>query len=161
MELAGELVAGRFFAGVNSLQFAPPRILKDLEEAESLKEIFWMNAADPASPAGLGAGGLDPRLPPRSAAARVCFRGSELAAVSSGGFKHLWIHVDGEDPELPAILAFLATPRLRKVRPEKKVCVETVNGKPAASSGGCAEALKALGFIADRGRMILWQGKGG
>ncbi|MDR2160369.1 MAG: DEAD/DEAH box helicase [Treponema sp.] len=160
MELAGELVTGRFFAGVNSLQFAPPRIISDLEEAEALGGIFWLNAADPASPAGLGAGGLDPRLPPRSAACHLCFRGSELAAVSSGGFRHVRIHVDPEDPELPDILSFLKVPRLRKVQPERKVCIETVNGEPAVSggraSGGYIEALKTLGFTADRGRLILW-----
>jgi ATP-dependent Lhr-like helicase len=156
MELAGELSAGRFFAGVNSLQFAPPRILKDLEEADDLQGIFWMNAADPASPAGIGIGGLDPRFPPRSAAGRLCFRGSKLAALSSGGSRHVRIYAGPGDPELPAILAFLAIPRRRKVRPEKKVCVETVNGKPAVSSGGYAEALKTLGFIADRGRLTLW-----
>jgi ATP-dependent Lhr-like helicase len=155
MELAGELVAGRFFAGINSLQFAPPRIPGDLEEAEVLKDIFWMNAADPASPAGLGIGGLDSRLPPRSASCRLCFRGSELVAVSSGGFRHLWIHAGSEDPDLPAILSFLTMPRLRKVRPEKKVCIETVNGK-SVNSGGYIEAFKALGFIVDRGKLILW-----
>ena len=160
MELAGELVAGRFFAGVNSLQFAPPRILRDLEEAEALREIFWMNAADPASPAGFDVEGSDPRLPPRSAAGHLCFRGSELTAVSSGSFRHLRIFAGPEDPELPVILAFLTMPRRRKVRPERKVSIETINGKPAApdrpAAGGYAEALKALGFIADRGKMILW-----
>jgi ATP-dependent Lhr-like helicase len=156
MELAGELAAGRFFAGINSLQFAPPRILRDLEEAEALKEIFWMNAADPASPAGLGVEGPDPRFPSRSFANHLCFRGSELTAVSSGSFRQLRIFAGPEDPELPAILAFLAMPRRRKVRPEKKVCIETVNGKPAAA-GVYTEALKALGFVADRGRLTLWQ----
>jgi ATP-dependent Lhr-like helicase len=155
MELAGELAAGRFFAGVNSLQFAPPRILKDLEEAEALGGIFWINAADPASIAGLGVEGLDPRLPPRSAAGRLCFRGPELIAFSSGRFKDLRIYLRGGDPDLPALLSFLKMPRLRKVQPEPKIRVETINGKPAAG-GEYAGALKELGFIADRGKLILW-----
>jgi ATP-dependent Lhr-like helicase len=155
LELAGELCTGRFFAGINSLQFASPGIGAELEAAESAGGIYWMNAADPASPAGLTAEGLDPRLPPRQAAARLCFRGPSLSAVSRRGGKDLEIFAPPEDPELPELLDFVALPRRLAVRPETRVIVETVNGSPAAGSPWAA-ALKALGFIADRGKLVLW-----
>jgi len=54
-----------------------------------------------------------------------------------------------------AIVAFLKVPRTRRIDPERKVLVETVNGTRAAD-GSYAAVLKDLGFEADRGRMVLW-----
>jgi ATP-dependent Lhr-like helicase len=155
MELAGELIAGRFFAGIDSLQFAPPGISGELEAAEAEGGIYWMNAADPGSPAGLGLEGLDPRIPPRLASSRLCFRGAEFLAAANRGARDLRLFFSPEDPGLTEILAFLKVPRTRQVYPEKKVLVETINGAPAAASP-YAEALRSLGFVPDRGRLILW-----
>jgi ATP-dependent Lhr-like helicase len=155
MELAGELAAGRFFSGINSLQFAPPSIGRDIEAAEAVSGIYWINAADPASPAGIDAEGLDPRLPSRSSSGRLCFRGRELIAVSLKSGKEARIFTGPGDPGLPAIAAFFSFPKTRKVLPEKKIAIETVNGKPAAASG-YAEVFKAAGFIPDRGKLFLW-----
>jgi ATP-dependent Lhr-like helicase len=155
MELAGELSAGRFFSGINSLQFAPPYIERDLEAAEALSNVYWINAADPASPAGLDAEGLDPRLPSRSSSNRLCFKGSELIAVSLKSGKEACIFIGPDDPDLPKIAAFFSAPKTRKVLPEKKIVIETINGKSAASSE-YAEAFKAGGFIQDRGKFFLW-----
>jgi ATP-dependent Lhr-like helicase len=155
MELAGELTAGRFFSGVNSLQFASPRIIAELEEAENCRGIYWMNATDPASPAGLNIGGLDPRLPARTAASRLCFRGQDLIACSGRNGKTLDIFIPPEDPGIGEVLGFICVPRTRAVFPEKKVIIEQINGGPAAQSGYAA-ALKAAGFISDRGKLYLW-----
>jgi ATP-dependent Lhr-like helicase len=155
MELAGELTAGRFFAGINSLQFASPRIVKELEEAESFKGVYWMNAADPASPAGLSIDGLDPRLPARSAAGRLYYRGTELIAVSTKSGKALHIFISPEDPAIKTLIDLLKIPRLRKVHPEKKLAIETIN-KKAAASGEYTPAFTAAGFTPDRGKLFLW-----
>jgi ATP-dependent Lhr-like helicase len=155
LELTGELTAGRFFAGINSLQFASPRIIEELEALDKENHIYWMNAADPASPAGLGVSGLDPRLPARLATARLCFRGAELLAVSSRSGKVLDIFLSPEDPELGAALSFLSIPRTRAVHPQKKLVIESINGKTAALSEYAA-TLKQQGFLADRGKLILW-----
>jgi ATP-dependent Lhr-like helicase len=155
MELAGELMAGRFFAGINSLQFASPKILEELEAAGDEKRIYWMNAADPASPAGLDIRDLDPRLPFRIPAARLCFRGPELIALTNRGGRDLKAFISPDDPGLPEALAFLKVPKTRAVLGERKISLETVNGKSAPRSE-YAEALKALGFIPDRNKMILW-----
>ncbi|MDR1420284.1 MAG: hypothetical protein LBI86_07915 [Treponema sp.] len=62
MELARELAAGRFFGGINSLQFAPLSVERELEQAERSSQTYWMNAADPASIAGLYGGPGKTRL---------------------------------------------------------------------------------------------------
>lgn len=155
MELAGELVAGRFFSGINSLQFASPRIAEELEEAEGEQGIFWMNGADPASPAGLAAAGLDPHLPARLPSSRLCFRGAELIALSTRSCKDLEIALSPEDPDLPEVLNFITFPKKRTVHPEKKIVIERINGKSAAS-GAYADILKETGFVNDRGKLVLW-----
>jgi ATP-dependent Lhr-like helicase len=158
MELAGELREGRFFGGINSLQFAAPAIEKELEAAERFAgegRIYWMNAADCASPAGLGVEGLDPRLPARTGGARICFRGTEAAAVSERSGRELRIFLSPGDADLPAVLAFLKTPRTRAVHAVRKITLETINGVSAAT-GAYAGILRELGFIADRGKLLLW-----
>ena len=168
MELAGELVAGRFFGGVNSLQFASPRIAEELEEAETERGVYWMNAADPASPAGLDVvqgsivNGLAPNVLKvngfgirRIPSTRLCFRGAELLAISNRGGKENEIFISPDDPDIGDVLAFLKFPRTRRVQPENKIIIERINGKTAAS---CVyySILASLGFVKDRGKMILW-----
>jgi len=165
MELAGELVTGRFFEGIQSLQFAVPSIAEELEVAEAAiagtsagaagSPVYWMNAADPASPAGWNIAGLNLRLPSRNAASRLCFRGKDLAAVSGKSGKELELFVSEDDPDLRKILAFVALPRTRACHPVQKITLETINGKPAAETF-CAPLLAEMGFISDRGKLFLW-----
>ncbi|MDR3138365.1 MAG: DEAD/DEAH box helicase [Treponema sp.] len=155
MELAGELTAGRFFEGINSLQFAAPEISGELEAADAEEGIYWMNAADPGSPAGLAVPGLDPRLPPRLPSSRLCFRGRELLAAANRGAKELQIFLPSDDPALEKALAFLKIPRTRSFHPQGKVLIETVNGVAAAACP-YGEVLRAAGFVPDRGKLILW-----
>jgi ATP-dependent Lhr-like helicase len=156
LELAGELTAGRFFAGINSLQFAAPEIERELEAAGDEGRVFWMNAADPASPAGLALDALDPMVPPRSAAARLCFRGEKLLAVSRRNGRDLWLSLaPGEDPPAAELIRFTTQPRRRAVSPARKILIETINGK-AAGDSPWRELFVAGGFIPDRGKLILW-----
>jgi ATP-dependent Lhr-like helicase len=145
-------VAGRFFSGVDSLQFARPGIERELDAAEAETGLYWMNAADPASPAGLGVSGLDKRLPPRMATSRLCFRGAELIAVSARSGRDLKVFIPPEDGDIAAALGFLAAGRSGG---GKKVLIETINGVSAAQSD-YAGALKALGFLPDRSCLALW-----
>jgi ATP-dependent Lhr-like helicase len=155
MELAGEITAGRFIGGINSLQFAVPGIAEELEAAEAEENVYWMNAADPASPAGLAVEGLDPRLPPRLASSRLCFRGTELIAVANRGARDLRIFPDPGETCLIAALAFLKVPRTRAFLPDARVLIETVNGVSAAGSP-YAEILNTMGFVRDREKLVLW-----
>ncbi|MCL1818320.1 MAG: hypothetical protein FWG35_05260, partial [Spirochaetaceae bacterium] len=154
LELSGELVAGRFFEGIPSLQFASPSIAEELEACAAENSVFWLNACDPASPAGLRAEGLDARLPPRAAANRICLRGEELLAVSRRGGKDLRLCLPPEDAALGEILAGFAACGA-SVRPARKTVVETINGQSAATSP-YAPALTALGFRAEWKKLILW-----
>ncbi|MDR1446693.1 MAG: DEAD/DEAH box helicase [Treponema sp.] len=161
MELAGEIIAGRFVSGIESLQFALPSIIRDLDEAQdaSFMDIYWMNAADPASPAGLKINFDDPdyreNLPSRLPGSRLCFRGNKIAAVSKRNGKELEIFTGPDDPDIIKILAFIKIPHSRSIRPEKKILIETINGQSAALSPYKA-ALKSMNFLQDRGKLILW-----
>ncbi len=155
MELSGELVAGRFFAGINSLQFALPSIARDLENAEAVDSIYWMNAVDPASPAGLDIEGLDTRLPDRLLSSRIYFRGAQLIAVSNRNNKELHIFIAPDNPGIPALIDLIKTPRARKVFPENKIVVDTINNKTAGQSE-YARGFQDCGFISDRGRLCFW-----
>jgi ATP-dependent Lhr-like helicase len=155
MELAGELVTGRFFGGVASLQFASPRIVSELEEAEAERGIYWMNAADPSSPAGLAVEGVLNSAIRRTASSRLCYRGAELLAVSNRSCQELEIFISPDDSDIVQALEFVKISRTRKVHKENKITVEKINGTSAASSA-YSEALAVHGFVKDRGRMVLW-----
>jgi ATP-dependent Lhr-like helicase len=155
MELSGELVAGRFFAGINSLQFALPSIARDLENAEAVNTIYWMNAADPASPAGLDIEGLDPRISGRLATSRLYFRGAQLIAVSNRNNKELHVFIAPDDPGVPALIDLIKIPRTRKFIPENKIVVDTINNITAGQSE-YARVFQDCGFVSDRGRLCLW-----
>ena len=155
MELAGELVTGRFFAGINSLQFASPSIAAELEQAENCDCLYWMNAADPASPAGLNIEKLGYTLCARSSSGRLYYKGAELIAVSAKNGKELQILIKTDDPCLEKLIALFKLPRTRKVMPENKIQIEKINEKNAAQSD-YAGLFKEQGFVNDRGRLIFW-----
>jgi ATP-dependent Lhr-like helicase len=155
MELAGELTAGRFFASVNSLQFASPSIASELEQAESFGGVYWMNAQDPASPAGLEIEGLGYTLCARSANNRLYFRGANLIAISAKNGKELQIFIKAYDPDIAQLIDFLKIPRTRTVLPLNKILVEKINGQTAAFSDYAA-CFKTHGFESDRGRLVFW-----
>ncbi|MCL2834512.1 MAG: DEAD/DEAH box helicase [Treponema sp.] len=160
MELAGELIAGRFFSGINSLQFAPPGIARDLDEAEAEQGIWWINAADPASPCGANElaslfENSAVKLPSRLPSSRVCFKGADIIAVSARNGKTLEIDpaLEGKPPY--GLIEFICSPRRRFFMPENKIVIEKINGVSAASSV-FADKLKDQGFVSDRGMLVLW-----
>jgi hypothetical protein len=76
-------------------------------------------------------------------------------AISNRGAKDLELFITPDDPDIDKVLAFLKAPRTRRIQPEMKITVEKINGRTAAS-GAYSSVLSALGFVKDRGRMILW-----
>jgi hypothetical protein len=155
MELAGELVAGRFFSGINSLQFASPSIAAELEQAENFKGVYWMNAQDPASPAGLDIEGTGYSLCARTMNSRLYYHGSRLIAISARNGRELQIFAGADDPVMPELCALFKIPRTRNVQPENKIAVDKINGQAAAQSE-YAPYFKSEKFISDRGKLMLW-----
>ncbi|MDR0502984.1 MAG: DEAD/DEAH box helicase [Treponema sp.] len=155
MELAGELVTGRFFAGIKSLQFASPSIAAELLQADNFGGIYWMNAADPASLAGVEIEGLGYSLCARIAGSRLYYRGARLIAVSAKNGRDLQINMENSDPDMAELISLLKLPRTRSALPENKISVEKINGQDAAYSGYAA-CFKEAGFVSDRGKLVFW-----
>ena len=114
-----------------------------------------MNAADPASPAGLGIEGLDPRIPGRLTGSRIYFRGENLIAVTNRNGKDLHIYIGPDDPGIAILIDLIKIPRTRRVLPDGKILVEKINGAEAARSE-YAPAFQSAGFVSDRGRLFFW-----
>ncbi|HNU01119.1 MAG TPA: DEAD/DEAH box helicase [Acidobacteriota bacterium] len=154
MELSGEVVAGRFFDGVPGIQFAAPAAARALAEPLPADAVYWLSAADPASPCGLGLPGLPPALPARLPSSHVVCRGADVVLVSRRMGEALAIAVPPDDPVLPRALAMFPAWTQRAVRPPARVRVAEINGEPAAASP-YAEALRAAGFRRDGRELLL------
>jgi ATP-dependent Lhr-like helicase len=134
MELSGEVVAGRFFDGIHGLQFASPQALRRLSEGLEEDAIYWMSAADPASPSGLGLDDLRGEVPPRLASSHLVYHGSRLVVVSRRNGGELEIRVAPDHPHMKAYLQFLKVLLTRGFDPLKAIDVETINSEPAPRS---------------------------
>lgn len=155
MELAGELCSGRYFAGINSLQFASPSVAQELEAAEAVSTLYWMNAADPANISGSGIEGLDSGMPQRNKANRIYMKGADCIAATYKNGKDVHIFQTLSKEELQQLVALMSIPKKRDTDPERKLVIQQINGSEAASSP-YAEVFREEGFEADRGRLILW-----
>jgi ATP-dependent Lhr-like helicase len=132
IELSGEAVAGQFFTGIPGLQFASPAAVRRLVAGVAEDRVWWVNAADPASPSGLGLDGME-GLPRRVPTSHMVFHGHRLVVVSERRGRTLEIRVGADHPHLADYLGFLKVRLTRAVWPVKAVVVETINGEPAAS----------------------------
>ena len=140
MELSGEVVAGQFFEGLPGLQFISHAALRQLQQGHDPDHVFWVCAADPASPCGLG---LDPGLPHRIPSNHLVFHGTDLVIVSKRRGRELTVGVEADHPRLRDYFGFVEAQLTRAVRPAKSVAVETINGESAVSSP-YREALKSI-----------------
>ncbi|HUK11871.1 MAG TPA: hypothetical protein VLW17_01100, partial [Thermoanaerobaculaceae bacterium] len=134
MELSGEVVAGRFFDGVAGLQFASHAAVRTMRDGLAEDRVWWLNAADPASPCGLALGGGPAELPRRLPTSHLVFHGTRVVVVSERRGKALTVHAGPEHPRLPEYLGFLKVMLTRQARPMRAIVVETINGAAAASS---------------------------
>jgi ATP-dependent Lhr-like helicase len=155
LELSGELVSGRFFDGIDGLQFIGREALA-VYVGGGFGGLLWSaNACDPASPAGLSVGGLPDRVPSRLPVNRISMRGGDPVCVSRRSWRDLELALAPDDQDLAPALGFIVEARRRPVSPEQRIVVSTVNGEPATRSPYTG-ALAALGFDADRDSMTLW-----
>ncbi|MCP4601245.1 MAG: DEAD/DEAH box helicase [Proteobacteria bacterium] len=132
LELSGEVIGGSFFKGIPGIQFISPTALNRLREGLPENKVYWMNAADPISPCGLGLRGLD--LPRRIATTHLVFRGNSLVLVSKRSGKSLDIRVPPEETNLPKYMDVFKAMLTRDARPMRAITIEDINGRPAATS---------------------------
>ncbi len=134
MELSGEVLSGQFFQGIPGLQFIAPAAFKDLQEGLAEDAVFWMNAADPASPSGLGLDDLRESVPARRPSNHLVYHGSRVVLMSQRSGGELQIQVPPDHPHLPRYLSFLGVLLTRQFDPRRAVTVETINGERATTS---------------------------
>jgi ATP-dependent Lhr-like helicase len=156
LELAGELLAGRFFEGLEGPQFLDPAAMDAFTGLDRVAgRPRWINALDPAANALYALSVRPEGLPPRVAANRLCIDAGRLVATSLRSYRILSIYLPPDDSRLQSVLGLFPAARNRDARPERRIVVETVNGA-SASTSPYAAVLRAAGFEADRGRMVLW-----
>jgi ATP-dependent Lhr-like helicase len=134
LELAGEVVAGRFFEGIPGIQFMSNPAFRRLQDGLSEDLVWWVNAVDPASPCGLGLEGLSDPLPRRIPSNHVVFHGGRLVIGSQRHGAELTIQIASDHPRLPDYLGFLKHLLTRAVEPLNAITVETINDAPASAS---------------------------
>ncbi|MHC4340486.1 MAG: DEAD/DEAH box helicase [Planctomycetota bacterium] len=146
MELSGEILAGSFFEGVEGLQFASHEAFRRLS-SDPTEQVYWLNAADPASLCGTGLGdGLPDRVP----STWMVLEGSRPVLVARRGGRR--IEVRGE--LRPDHLGLFREMLHRTFQPERRVVVEEIDDRPASESPH-AEAFRSFGFRPDRKHLEL------
>jgi len=154
MEFSGEIYAGHFFEQITGLQFASREAKRLLRKGLNEESIYWLNAADPASPCGLKLPGMDEDLPARLPTNFIVFHGTLLKVVAKRNGKELLIKAEPDDPALHAYFAFCKTLLTRQFNPLKSIVVESVNGRPALESP-YKTALQSIGFTREYKSLIL------
>jgi ATP-dependent Lhr-like helicase len=157
LELAGELLSGRFFEGAEGPQFLDPAAFAAFSalDAQVAETPRWVNSLDPAAAALYAVSERQALLPPRIASNRVCVLAGRVIAASTRSYRDLKIALSPDDPSLPEALSFFRAAREREAAPEGRIVVEKINGQGAARSA-YANAMRGSGFEADRGRLVLW-----
>jgi ATP-dependent Lhr-like helicase len=149
MELSGELVSGHFIRGLAGLQFISPEALELLQSEQQKpaeEQIYWMNAADPASPCGLGLEGLPFDLPERAVSNYVVFHGRRPVLILRRNGKELHFAVEPGGAVIQEYLGIFTDICTRDVRPPRRFLAERINGIAAAESP-YREDLEKAGFV--------------
>jgi ATP-dependent Lhr-like helicase len=108
--------------------------LRRLEEGLPEDLVWWVNAADPASPCSLGAIDLGFALPRRVASSHLVFHGRRLVLTSERRGARLTISVGPDHPRLVDYLGVLRSQLERSVEPRSAITVEEINDQPAGTS---------------------------
>jgi ATP-dependent helicase Lhr and Lhr-like helicase len=154
MELSGEIVSGHFFKGIPGLQFCTISALTLFTKGLPEDAIFWMNAADPASPCGMGLEQLKPMFPHRLATTHIVFHGKNPVLISKKNGKELIFNVPPDHVKIDDYLELFKVLVGREFQPLKYVSVETINDEPALDSP-YKKPLQAFGFKKDYKALAL------
>jgi ATP-dependent Lhr-like helicase len=134
MELSGEVLTGYFFRGIPGPQFISHEAFHALQKQPREDVVYWISATDPASLSGIPLLALKGKLPRRVAGTHLVYRGSSLVLVSQQNGKRLTFHVPPDDPRMQIYLEFLHVLTSREFQPQRRIVIESINGKPAGPS---------------------------
>ena len=154
MELSGEVVSGRFFEGIPGPQFMTPDALGHFQGAREDK-IFFINAADPVSPAGLGLPFHTGQLPRRLASNHLVFHGDRLVLTSARQGRTLQFNIPPDEKRLGDYLAVLDHLRYRSFNPVRQLTIETINDQPVLTSPYLASLEERFDVIRDHRAIVL------
>jgi ATP-dependent Lhr-like helicase len=132
MELSGEVIAGYFYEGLMGPQFASPKAFRMLRQDVDADTIYWMNATDPASLAGLQVDAVRGTYPKRLLGNYLIFRGCDLVGAVSRSGKDVRMDVGANDDRITSCFGPLKHLLYRDVQPLRTVTIETINDQPAA-----------------------------
>lgn len=148
MELSGEVLSGYFFRGIPGPQFATSAAVRALQSFEP-KGVFWINALDPLSLAGIRVPELRADLPRRVAGHHLVYADGQLALVSERFGRALTVSLEPDDPRLPEVYGVLRHLLLRTFEPRRKVTIDTINGTATARSPYLASLRDVFDIVAD------------
>ncbi|MBO6556226.1 MAG: DEAD/DEAH box helicase [Pseudomonadales bacterium] len=151
MELSGEVVSGHFFKGIPGPQYMTPTALRFFQEPreENAKHVFFLNAADPISPSGLGLGIHGEQLPRRIPSNYLVYDGEELVLLIGKRGKELNFLVEPIDEKIDQYLKVLHHMMYRPFDPARKLTIETINGEPAVNSPYLTRIEESFNIIRD------------
>lgn len=145
MEFSGETVGGRFYAGIDELQF---RFSDDRSSLEAVPDrLYCLCARDPASLCGLPSLSADLDLPSRLASNHIVWRGDLPVLVSRRNGRELDFRVPPENPDVgPAVSCLRSHLAGRAVDPVSPFSIERIGAEEARRSS-YARALSDEGFV--------------
>ncbi|KGE73279.1 DEAD/DEAH box helicase [Spirochaeta lutea] len=161
MELSGEIRSGLFFADLPGPQYMLPPDADFLEQGGvtgplvQAKPWYWMSAADPASPWGLGLPGYPGEIP-RLEGNLIIFDPQGPAAHLTRKGRDLHIRPRTTTAQAPSLAACLQ--QIADTLPGySPLRIAAINQEPAAKSPWAAPLTEA-GFINTYRHLELWKG---
>lgn len=134
MELSGEVLAGYFFKNIPGPQFISHAAFRLLQKDPPEQLIYWLNATDPISLAGIQLAELKARLPRRIASNHLVYHGTNLVLVSEKNGGRLQINKPADDADILNYFVSLKHMLYRSFNPLKQIRIELINGEPARNS---------------------------
>lgn len=156
MELAGEVSAGHFLDGLDGPQFASPdaiAALRDFAAAPSHAASCWLDARDPASPAGLGLEPAGLAAPARRPGAAFVLDGERIVLVAERSGESLRLDPDADPEVLDRALEALA--RVLGAAGTGSMEVRRIDGAPARTASALPALERAFAVSRDHRALVL------
>ena len=153
LELAGEVISGRIYDGIDGVQFTTSDNLERMQ-AGGDEIAFWINACDPATLCGLK---LDATLPPRRRTTHLAYIGNTLAAISYRNGRQMSMLVPPNHPQLIDALGFISHLLQRPIKPLTRVHIEPINDESAVESPYAEILLREFNGQDEGGELLVYR----